>query len=135
VKKSAWGEVVGVCHPPRLVAVDRWPVFVHEGLHLALAEPYGGGKFADARRLVVAVAVDQPSQQVTGMQAVAVVHGSPFVSTFLDMRSMALSTALVQLSGRVGVHVFGKDSAKDLGASGTRCPKPWTIGVHVLRVA
>lgn len=100
MKESAWGEVVGVCHPPRLVAVDRRPVLVHEGLHLALAEPYGGGEFADARRLVVAVAVEQPSQQVTGMQAIAVVHESPFVSTFLDTRSIALSTELVQLSGQ-----------------------------------
>jgi hypothetical protein len=100
VEESAWGEVVGVCHPPRFVAVDGRPVLVYEGLDLALAEPYGGGEFADARRFVVAVAVDQPSQQVTGMQAVAVVHGSPFVSTFLDTRSIALSTELVQLSGQ-----------------------------------
>ncbi|MFI2911157.1 hypothetical protein ACG2OD_23360 [Streptomyces sp. PDY-4] len=100
MEKSAWGEVVGVCHPPRFVAVDRWPVFVHEGLDLAFAEPYGGGEFADARRFVGAVAVEQPPQQVTGMQSVAIVHGSPFVSTFLDTKSMALSTALVQFPGQ-----------------------------------
>jgi hypothetical protein len=127
VEKSAWGKVVGVCHPPRLVAVDRWPVLVHEGLHLALAEPYGGGEFADARRFVVAVVVEQPPQQVTGMQSVSVAHGSPFVSTFLDTRSIALSTALVQFSGQGDVHADGKEFAKHGRPGGYIRPGTWTM--------
>jgi hypothetical protein len=106
VKKSAWGEAVGLRYSPRLVAAQGWPSLVDKGVHLALAQPYGVGEFTDASRLPRLRRVDQPSQQVTGVQSVAVVHGSPFVSAFPDTKSMALSTELVQLSGHASVHTL-----------------------------
>jgi hypothetical protein len=108
---------------------------VDKGVHLALAQTDGVGEFADASRLSRRRAVDQPSQQVTGVQSVAVFHGSPFVSVFPDMRSIALSTELVQLSGQGSVHGFDKESVKGEGSGGVRRPGSWTMSVHAMRVA
>jgi hypothetical protein len=135
VKKSAWGEAVRLRYSLRFLAVHGRPSLVDEGVHLALAQPYRVGEFADASRLSCFRAVDQPSEQVTGVQSVAVFHGSPFVSAFPDTKSIALSTELVQLSGQGFVHGFGKESAKGAGPGGVGCPGSWTMSVHTMRVA
>lgn len=127
MKKSAWGEAVRLRYTLRLAASDGWPSLVDKGVHLALAHSYGGGEFADTPRLPGRRAVDQPSQQVTGVQSVAVFHGSPFVSTFLDTRSIALSTELVQLSGQTVSTDFGNESAKGGARGGDVRPGSWTM--------
>lgn len=84
MNESAWGEAERLRDPGCVFFGQGRPLLVNEGLDLGLAQSDLCGKFSDASRLTGRVCVEEPSQQVTGVQSIAVVHGSPFVSTFLD---------------------------------------------------
>jgi len=56
---------------------DGRPVFVYQRLHLASAEPGAGGELSHGGWFPILVTVEQPSEQGTVVQAVAVGHVSP----------------------------------------------------------